>query len=475
MANVELNIIPFYAEALSHSLIIRNRIDRLYSLHKEDYYSVAKESEFYDSLIGRENSLITEEYYKKCLGLIEYARKNNDEETLNGIFDLFKRAYHKTYLYFKDKDSSENIDMNDYILYMGKYFKNLDNDNLNGNIVAVLYFSGGKCKNFEKYAEIMTLRWEHYNGYRRITLDNLSPQIEKSLSELYKTIPSDFLNEFLIGNKSSGFDFIYDLEEVSSISVFRELKLDKKDIKEIILSYIVADDYKEIGDGNKIKFEDYFLPALHVKAMCKAYKEVKKMYFDNNKETMYVEMGVLRKDLFKARSDLQLQEIKYDRFVQHENEKYSSLMEENIQLQRDIKALKEQINQLQSDAKEVIALRNYMFNQESEAVTDTEKVNLEEMNSVKGIIIGGHSNWQNKIKEYLPSWKIVRAGVNNLDADIILNCETVIFNAGHLNHSLYYKVIDMVRNNNVHIGYVSSTNVECSLKEISEICNNKKE
>ncbi len=37
------------------------------------------------------------------------------------------------------------------------------------------------------------------------------------------------------------------------------------------------------------------------------------------------------------------------------------------------------------------------------------------------MIVGGHINWQNKLREMIPSWRIIKAGVNTLDENIILN------------------------------------------------------
>ena len=125
---------------------------------------------------------------------------------------------------------------------------------------------------------------------------------------------------------------------------------------------------------------------------------------------------------------------------------------------------------MQSDTKEVIALRNFMFNQKVDESYIPDCTRIDQLDTIRGLIIGGHINWQNKIKEYLPTWKIIKAGVNNLDSDIIQRCDVVIFNAGHLNHSLYYKVIDLVRNSNIQIGYITSTNIINTLREIADIC-----
>lgn len=473
---MDLNLIPFYAEALAHSEKIRRDINNIYSKKKEDYYIAAKSSEYYECTMCKENSLLTEEYFKKCLGLLEYAAKNPDEETLAGIYDLFKKAFRKTYLYFKNI-KTEDCDIKDYMKDMAHNFEKLDDDTINGNIAAAVFFTQGNCKNLDIIIDILSLRWNHYNGYRRISLNNISEQDEKEINRKYQDVPKNIINEELaMSNKRalSVYDYIYDIEGISSLSIFRELEFSKNDIREIILAYIAG----EKNSDDRIAFDKTFLiPALHLKAMCKAYKKVKDMYFKNNKETMYVEMGSLKKELFRVQSELKLQEEKNKQYIQAESDRNVDLIKENAQLQKQIEELKEELNQTKSNEKEVIALRDFIFNMsmksfDESSVNTGDVFDLNALQGIKGMIIGGHDNWQNRIKEYIPpSWKMVKAGVNTLEIEAIHNCDVVIFNTGYLNHSLYNKVIDMTRSMKIKIGYIQSTNMNKALQEILDICN----
>ena len=288
--------------------------------------------------------------------------------------------------------------------------------------------------------------------------------------KLEKEIAANIFDKILLSNEeTTGFDFIYDLEGLSSLSLFRELEFKRSDIKELVLSYLAADEIKK----QNLSFNAYLLPAMHLKGMCKAYNKVKEMYFQNNKETMYVEVSALKKDLLRARSDLKMQENRNEQLLNIQNEKVESLLSENVQLEKQIKKLQEQINQIQAESKEIVALRNYIFKQEEIEQTDENvdinTIKLDKINEVKGMIVGGHINWQNKLREMIPSWRIIKAGVNTLDENIILNSNIVVFNTAHLNHSLYYRIIDVIRNTDVKIGYISSTNIENALKEILEL------
>ncbi len=64
------------------------------------------------------------------------------------------------------------------------------------------------------------------------------------------------------------------------------------------------------------------------------------MYLQNNKETMYVEVSALKKDLLRARSDLKMQENRNEQLLNIQNEKVESLLSENVQLEKQIKNYK---------------------------------------------------------------------------------------------------------------------------------------
>lgn len=468
-----LNLIPFYAEALAHAERIRENIDEVYSKRKEEYYLAAKNSEFYNCKMCTENSLLTEEYFKKCVGILEYAGRNQDESAIENIYDLFKRAYRKTYLYFKN---SEPSDMQIYFRDMNNYFKDLDDDAINGNAVAAIFFGGASCKNADKVIDTFRLRWEHYNGYKRVSLDNASAEDIRELDDKYKKVPKNIIkDEMTLSNKRtlSVYDYIYDIEGISSLAIFRELEFSNRDIKEIILAYIASNKCSDSELEMEFDYK-YIIPALHIKAMCKAYKKVKEMYFTNNKETMYIEMGALKKEVNQLKSEVSTLEERSKQLTQSESARNMALLQKNNQLQKEINQLNELLIQTRSNTKEIVALREYVFNLSKETLYESldtaNDADLSVLGSVKGMIVGGHDNWQNKIKEYIPSWKMIKAGVNTLDIEVVQNCDVVIFNTGYLNHSLYYKIIDMIRNKKIRIGYVSNTNIQKTLNELIDIC-----
>lgn len=143
-------------------------------------------------------------------------------------------------------------------------------------------------------------------------------------------------------------------------------------------------------------------------------------------------------------------------------------------LQKRIKELELQLQHSKAIEKEVFALREYIFINSQNVCNDEVKeettVNIKHLNAVHGTIIGGHPNWQNKIKELLPNWRIIPAGINTLDANLVANSKIVVFVTNYLNHSLYEKAIEIARNADCRIGYISNTNSDIALVDLTRIC-----
>ena len=461
-----MNLIPFYASALAHAPNIRKAIERIYAKNAEAYYMAAKGSEFYECYMCKRNSLLVEELFKKCLGILCHAAKTFDEDTLKAINDLFKKAYRKTYQYFKDRNPEE-LSGEDYLSDMESYFGRLSDDANTGNLAAFMYFSQGVCKEMDEIAYTVQLLWEANFKYHDCFNERMK-ECENEVNELCKRLPSDVLNIVLnpTADDDTGLVHVYASERIKPCSLFNELQLNKRDIKEVIFTYLSEKEY-----GRNCDFETYFLFALHLKAMCKAYNKVKEMYFENNKETMYVEMGAIKKELQTAKAALESQKAKNKQLSESESERNQKLLQENRQLEKRIKHLQDEMSRMKSDSKEAAALREYVFNQASlEPGNDTEcgdAIDIDRLDSLKGIVIGGFPGWRNKAKEKLCSWQFVSAGVNTLDSNLLRNSDVVVFNTRCLNHDLYYKAMDIVRNSEVQIGYINNDNI---LKGLETVC-----
>ena len=140
------------------------------------------------------------------------------------------------------------------------------------------------------------------------------------------------------------------------------------------------------------------------------------------------------------------------------------------QSQKTVKELQDHLLKYKNDREELIALRSYAYSL-SEEETDISEICLEEMKAdiqKKEIaIIGGHTNWINKVKKEFPRWKFFDANVSRLSESMVLaGTEKVYFFTNHLSHSIYGKYITLIRENKIPIGYLHSINLETIIKQI---------
>jgi Uncharacterized protein conserved in bacteria len=215
----------------------------------------------------------------------------------------------------------------------------------------------------------------------------------------------------------------------------------------------------------------YVIPAFHIKALLKAYGIVKETYFKYNRETMYPQIAALERELKETKFQLNTEKFKITEIKNKENKELEDLQNENATLLKKIKNLEDKLSQTVSDSIEVKKLRNLLFNlsaSENVDMPEESTIDLSALNDVRGVIVGGHPNWQNKLKEKLFEWVFYAPGVS-INANVITNADIVIFSVSYFDHATYYKVIDLLRNRDIPFDYVSNTNIEMSLRDIDKI------
>jgi hypothetical protein len=244
-----LDMTPYYAEALSYPPFIREDIDNIYKLHKEEFYIYAKESEHYNSPIAKEGSLLREEYFKKSLGILMFINKNDSDrayEIQNMLYNVFKKGYKKSYAFFKNMPKDVIIDMKDFLHFLRPTIVKASDEALNGFVTAGIFFAlchGEISRNIINIDDILLLlneRTMHYNGYRRFTGVNKIEQ-RNEINEIMKQIPRGILSQIFSSEEKyeSPYHFLYDVEKLS-LSILEDIKLEKKIWRKLyILTYLV--------------------------------------------------------------------------------------------------------------------------------------------------------------------------------------------------------------------------------------------
>lgn len=140
---------------------------------------------------------------------------------------------------------------------------------------------------------------------------------------------------------------------------------------------------------------------------------------------------------------------------------------EKRKLREEIRQLKEQIG---SQQKELSALREHVYNlTEEDEARDT--VSVEEMkeylNPIRIIIVGGHKNWRQKMKQEFPDWTYIDATVSGtMETSVVDKADKVYFFTDTISHSTYFKYMNVVKERDVDFGYIHGVNIENNMRQM---------
>ncbi|MCC0705013.1 hypothetical protein IC213_18315 [Clostridioides sp. ES-S-0049-02] len=470
----ELNIIPFLAEALSINKKCYKLIDKYYNENKLKYLNLAKENVFYNSRIASEGSIIQEYYFKKALGIL--LSEENDI-----LINILKSGYKGAYKYV---DSIQIFKLSSFVkkLMLKNKIEKFSDDELNGNMLIAISLCEALEKEIDESDEIyikvirnLILRDENYRYEKIFSIDKLSKDEQKLINKIELKLKSTYLKEYIpssytigidgntatlnlddltdLDRKLLGFDYIYDLEELSLISIVGKDIFKSKQIQELILCYCNLQ--KDIENENSINYEDLFrfiIPAIDIRYLAREYKKAKQFFFDNFDEEL--------KESIKEK-DVELDNFKKENsLLQDENKKLKLELE---LLQKDKNRLESEIKEQYTSKEELVQLRNFMFNQQQEqdVITD-ESINLE---NIKGIIFGGHPNWILKMKEKLTNFEFIPADTINFNVSILDSYEYVFINTSFIGHAMYYKIIENLNVDN-KLRYINNINVDRAIEDI---------
>lgn len=455
---MKINFFPYVIEALGHNKRIYKDIDKIYQANKYKYYKLAKRNTLYRHKLLKEGSLVQEEYCKKILGI--FLGQEENEVYNKKIKDLFKKGFQYTYTYLHNHSTiSLEKFVGDFIKKHGGYVDNRG-VSIEFHIVILVFLSLNSSVTlvendfYNGYLSNLKERWDHYkdSNLTRIGLDKAKKddfekikQAKEIVNEKYGSIDNfiDLLDRRFDETKLDSCSFLFDYENLSSVSVFEDIPFTKKDMDEIFYLYVVSG--KDLKTAEEIL--EFIIPNIYIKYLIKSYKKVKEVYFKNNKETTFIELEGLENQLEKLKIELALKEKSLVDFKKHSEE----LEKENIRLRSELK--KEQKNK-----EELKSLREFIFTLDSQEDFIEEKFDLDILKNYKAVIIGGHEKWQQKMKRLLPDFIFIHPDSLNFDTKLLDSVDHIFIYTNYLNHGIYYKVMNHIADKDIKVEYLSQQN-----------------
>lgn len=472
----DLDPILWYAEALSIKEFISEDIDALYSKNKLQMYSLGKSSERYDCSLCRRLPLKRQARFKRLICIMEYMDalpEGKEKELLSkSFFNMFKKAYKTEHsLVSNYKKANQKLDYTRILRFI--LDKDPTTEMLLSQVSAVLFFVlhyYGNEKVYSKFNDLLDtyiMRADNIPKFPKLC--DLSTEekekVRKISSKLDKSLIYDLYHTAIHKNSiNSSVDWLYDSASLCYLTLHEETPVDKKDVEDILISYSVFE--PKLANGEIMDINDYMVFASHLKLMMKSYNSAVNLYHKTNQETLFDELKIKEEKLHQISESLQEKEYKLEQLKQEMVKTVSSISEECETLKLQNKKLLIEIEQLKKGKSELDALREFMFSQQTEDEQDLLNVETDSscLSEINAIVIGGHPNWQNKMKELLPTnWTFISGDKRKIDKKL-LEKDLIIFNTNYLNHPLYYFVMDNIENRK--ICYVTKVDCNACLNEI---------
>ena len=472
-----LDLLPFIVEALGGCKRAYDDIDKLYQTKRYQFYKTATKHELYNHQIVTGGSLLQEEYCKKILGIIAYALSHEDEELLLKVEQIIEKGFPWTCLYVKNH---LKVDISEFIsAYKKKFHGVMDdfNNPVESHFAILMFLSLIHEKeiiqneSYDDVAQMFIGMAEHYKdgNSTRISTDKITQEDKVKIKDLKKLIYKKYgvIKNYDNLNKIEKIDnsaipkfeqcsFLFDFESLSSISIFDNVEFGEQDIDKILWLYVLSGD--DLFDLEKAL--TFLVSNMYILYLIKAYKQVKEMYFANNKETMYVELDGL---------ESRLKVVEAERNAIEKNFK-ESLSEIEL-LRRENERLKVELEEEKRNRQELNALRAFIFALDEREEYSSVNIPLEELKSFKAVLIGGHEKWQQKMKEYLPNFVFIRTDNLNFDVKLLDGVKVIYVFTNYLSHAIYYRLMSAIENKDVKVVYLQNQNEELVLKEVYKTYN----
>lgn len=470
-----VDTIPYLCEGFSVTPKSYKFIDQIYNKHKFEFKEAAESSEHYNHPISKVGTVKQTHYYLKFLGIIT----SSLEETDNYVDYIFEKTFKYENTYIRNISS---LNLTDYMMAFVRKNKGLDNlsdDEINTSVLVIYTLAQIKGipvntddSTFQSMLDILYKREQSC----RLPQGHLKKEHKKLIKEYELKIKKRFPSFF----RPSGYVTPDDAIEGVSINISKLNEAQRfwgmiesvQDDESLSLSQCVGTDFLKDPEISKL-IELYFLyngtddidmdkmlkdmyPIVQLKYLAREYNKAREYFLDNHDEELEDEVKKLQSANIELQRDVVSQKATVD-----------SLLVEISKLNQEIKHLKSL--EFDEDSRtELNRLREYVYNLSAENEYRDFETNESTIIDAKGIIIGGHVNWQNKLSEKLPNFRFISADQLNVDPDLISNCEIVLFNTTYLNHSMYYKFIGALRRHGIAFDYVDSTNIYIALQQVKE-------
>lgn len=484
-----------FAISLASKNIIRRDVDLIFDKDKLTYLKYYKNSNIYKTVLNQSLSFEVERYTEKIIGIIEYCLDTNN---IKDIENLYKKAFKKIYINTKNFKKINIYNIANYLsegiegtfevfttLYIAHLNNKVDMDDFNDEILLnslkdIIYLESYIDTNFSNdtislfKTEIVEIRNKFGIKKKMYTLEELITDIlSKDVEDYNKNIIAKRTVDIQgiqkvgnIGKYIGALEGTFKYLQIDSARLAQNTTFTQTEINKIILNFIFAEKFNNFSDKD-LSYTIIFV--MYITALNKEYKKLKNDYLRNINDEHLIEIDNMQQDLISSKNE-------FDRLSEKTKIREQLLIAKEHELIDTIESLKKENQRLQKQLKEtdslkqeVIKLRNIVFNSEFEE-TDIDEIDdyidVENMNKLNIVIVGGTITWVKKLKVQFPDWKYI--GMEQLNGDFtnIKNSDFIFINT-KMKHSLYFKIKNFIAKYGIKYDYLEPLeNISINIKNI---------
>lgn len=242
-----------------------------------------------------------------------------------------------------------------------------------------------------------------------------------------------------------------------------------KDIQDIRSIYYQMED-------ETAPYIEFFSNAVYMLLLIRTLAQYEKGYDELIEQSEEQKRQIHRSERLSAAAKQTIADFSQkEKILEEENKKLKEqLVEMEKRLNSTAAELEREKQEKQQEKKELVALRNYVYENGQDTYKELEnELTLEEMEEDlrqrNVAIIGGHQNWNNKMKAIFPDWTYIAAEQKVVSESMLSKKELVLVFEEHCKHSLYFKVISSL-GQDTKLGYIGkSVNIDLCVKKIYDL------
>ena len=477
--------------ALGSNKNLHNEIDRVYTSNKLEFYDAYRNSSYKNNRLFYSFPTAYTERMIKVTGIYCWCSEKQQDEV---ILKLIKVGYRKVWNFYSNHKVVDLDDFRSQIFNSIQKFNKTTEQEFESpeSILFFLCYNSGITCELGSDGDFIRKKflsdYEFENGSS--VLNELSPQYKEKIKELrevywlsskskYKTL-NQLLDSIQIkvikeskfhDDKSNRIKRIDNYAEIF-FNRFRVFGINADVLTEGLT--LTLDDfdqfseafYREQSDGSLKEEEcDFFIIAcLYIKALVVEYENTRKIYLSSAKEDNYLDTLKLKTEI-EAKAELfHKEKANFKSEIARLEDSALNYQNDAIRWQREATRIQQELNQADLDKKELLALRKYIFEQQTLSEDSNDDLDdysraLELLRNHNYVIAGGHPNLVKGLKEILPNITFLDMDSLHKDLRFLDNQEAVFINTAYLSHAFYYKVMSRMEMNKTKLFYFSSSSV----------------